>query len=336
VVVPARNEAGRIPALLAALRRADPPPAEVVVVDDGSDDGTAGLAAAAGARVLPVTPPPGWRGKTWACWQGAGSTTGEILVFLDADTEPDPGFVADLAAAAVSSGGLVSVQPYLRVTRLAERMTAVAAVVVLMGTGTGTVVEGGRRRRWRRPAAFGPAMAMRRSDYLAAGGHAAVSDETVEDLGLAWAAAGAGFPVSALVGAGRLTARPYPEGGRPLVDGWTRVLAAGAGGVAPLRLVLVVAWVAGALVATAQLVRGRPVGYVLYAAQLAVLLRRLGSFGPLPAIAYPAPLLAFLALFLRSATLSALGGEVRWRDREVPLSGRRLRRSRRLRVAGRP
>jgi len=30
--------------------------------------------------------PPGWTGKTWACYQGARKATGEVLVFLDADT----------------------------------------------------------------------------------------------------------------------------------------------------------------------------------------------------------------------------------------------------------
>ncbi|HTY09011.1 MAG TPA: glycosyltransferase family 2 protein [Candidatus Edwardsbacteria bacterium] len=51
VIVPARNEAGNIAAVLAELRAAGPP-CDVLVVDDGSSDGTAALAAAAGAIVV--------------------------------------------------------------------------------------------------------------------------------------------------------------------------------------------------------------------------------------------------------------------------------------------
>src|SRR5690606_12856096 len=40
-VIPARNEADRLPKLLASLARQTRPPDRVVVVDDGSDDGTA-------------------------------------------------------------------------------------------------------------------------------------------------------------------------------------------------------------------------------------------------------------------------------------------------------
>lgn len=66
---------------------------EVVVVDAGSRDGTAERAAAAGARVLQqdeLLPGLGRAlGKGDAMWRAVGATEGEIVCFLDADTE-DP------------------------------------------------------------------------------------------------------------------------------------------------------------------------------------------------------------------------------------------------------
>jgi 4,4'-diaponeurosporenoate glycosyltransferase len=108
VVVPARDEATRLPGLLGALAAAEPPPHEVVVVDDGSTDGTAAVARAGGATVIDAADhPPGWSGKAFACHRGAQVTSGDVLLFLDADVEPAPTAVAALAAAAVDSGGLV-------------------------------------------------------------------------------------------------------------------------------------------------------------------------------------------------------------------------------------
>ena len=85
LVVPARNEEDNIGGLLDSLREHDLH--EVIVVDDQSEDKTAAVAARQGARVVQgESPPPGWLGKPWACYQGARIATGDWLLFLDADT----------------------------------------------------------------------------------------------------------------------------------------------------------------------------------------------------------------------------------------------------------
>ncbi len=75
------------------------PPFEAVVAVDGSDDGTreavAGHAAPFPLRQL-------WqprRGRAAACNAGARLAAGGLLVFLDDDMEPEPGFVAAHLAA---------------------------------------------------------------------------------------------------------------------------------------------------------------------------------------------------------------------------------------------
>jgi glucosyl-3-phosphoglycerate synthase len=64
---------------------------EVVVVDAGSRDGTAEIAAKAGARVLQeaeLMPSQGpVLGKGDAMWRALGSLEGELICFLDADTQ---------------------------------------------------------------------------------------------------------------------------------------------------------------------------------------------------------------------------------------------------------
>ena len=319
VIVPARDEQSRLPRLLAALAAARPAPDEVIVVDDGSSDDTAGIARRAGATVLTVAPPEGWSGKAWACHQGAMAATGDVLVFLDADTEPSPDAVALLAAAA-EGGELVSVQPRHRVERPYEAVSIGPGLVTLLGAGTGGPP---RWRWWRRPMAFGPAIAVRRDRYERFGGHGAAPARVAEDLALARAADRAGVAVRSYLGGDRLGYRMYPEGPGQLVEGWSKHLATGAGEVPPVRLVATVAWVAAVLRAAALAVAdpGPATGLasVAFAVQFGVLARRLGRFGWVAPALHPLHLVAFLSLFARSVLLALVRGEAPWRGRQVPV-----------------
>jgi glucosyl-3-phosphoglycerate synthase len=105
VVLPALDEARTVGAIVSAIRErlvdehalVD----ELVVVDSGSTDATARVAADAGATVVAhedVLPELGVRrGKGEALWKSLYVTTGDLVVFVDADlTDFDTGFVTGL------------------------------------------------------------------------------------------------------------------------------------------------------------------------------------------------------------------------------------------------
>jgi rSAM/selenodomain-associated transferase 2 len=79
-IIPTLNEERRLPSLLAALQDEDTPH-QTIVVDGGSQDETISIAEQYGIRV--VRSPPG-RG-TQIC-AGAPQATGDVLLFLHADT----------------------------------------------------------------------------------------------------------------------------------------------------------------------------------------------------------------------------------------------------------
>jgi 4,4'-diaponeurosporenoate glycosyltransferase len=336
VVVPARDEAGALPALLHSLRGLTAPVREVVVVDDGSRDATASVARAGGATVLTASvPPPGWTGKAWACHLGARATRGDVLLFLDADTVLAPETLGGLLALHERHGGLVSVQPYHEVLRPYEQLSAYFNLVSVLASGAFA------RRPAGRPMAFGPCLLTSRADYEAAGGHAAVRGEVLDDVELAAAYDRAGLPVRCAVGRAAVRMRSYPGGLRQLADGWTKNIASGASAAAPGPTLAVVLWVAvhhavavGAVAAlvhvgTGWQVPATPGPPVLWAVAFAAvawqarsLLRRIGSFRWWAWALFPLPLLAFDLVFARSAVLTVVRRSVRWRGRAVDLRGR--------------
>ena len=322
VLIPARNEATTLPHLLAALATQSLQPQEVIVIDDHSSDDTDAIARQASAR-LPlqvIQPPPlpaGWCGKTWALHNGVLASSGALLVFLDADTEPAPQFLERLIAQHEQQGGLVSVQPYHRTEKPYEQLSVLFNLVGLMavplGAGCGV--------------AFGPSMVSSRADYERSGGHAAVAGKVVEDWFLGHRYEQAGLPVSAWVGADQIAYRMYPGGLRDMVVGFDKNFATAAGEVRWPWMLAVLLWLSGLFWAAWCLpaaVLGWPlvgthaitpnaVIYGAFALQLLLLSRRVGRFSWI-SLVFPVPVRFFLAVFVL-AILHLERGQVEWKGR---------------------
>jgi glycosyltransferase involved in cell wall biosynthesis len=96
VVIPAYNAARTIGAVLDSLAAQEAPPDEVIVVDDGSSDDTAEIASARAARVVR---PEETRYAGGARNRGWDESTGDVVVFLDSDAIPAPGWGSGLRRA---------------------------------------------------------------------------------------------------------------------------------------------------------------------------------------------------------------------------------------------
>ena len=103
IVVAARDEERHVRSAIESLLRQSYPDLELIAVNDRSTDATGaildGIAGTdARLRVVHIRDlPDGWLGKTHAMQAGAGTATGEILIFADGDVVLAPDAVARAA-----------------------------------------------------------------------------------------------------------------------------------------------------------------------------------------------------------------------------------------------
>jgi chlorobactene glucosyltransferase len=174
VVIPARNEEGVVRGAVESF-----PPDTVIVVDDHSSDRTAEEARGAGAGVLEAPPLiKGALGKANACMAGARILTSRWILFADADTRYQKGFLDSVVKCADDSGlALLSVHLTPRPESLTEHLLE-PYTAALFFSGASLQQD---------PAAIfnGQCVLARREAYEFIGGHAAVWKYLAEDVKLA-------------------------------------------------------------------------------------------------------------------------------------------------------
>lgn len=337
VCVPARDEADRLPALIADLRaQRGLPGLRVLILDDASTDGTSDAARAAIAddprfrlSRSDIHPERGWNGKTAACARlaelaAAPDESGGVLVFLDADVRLAP----DAVAAAVTElrharAALVCPWPWQRAESPAEQL--VQPLLCWSWASTLPVAVANRTTFPSMAVACGQFLVFDAAAYRAIGGHAAVADSVTEDLAIARVLRHGGHR-TVLATAGPLAETRMYRGAAELTEGYTRWLWSAYGGPAGSAAVGSVAALVFWLPPLAAILgRGgvRRTGLAGYAAAVtARLLARSLESGRLEradvvaAVAHPLSVAAYLALSVGSHH-ARLTGALRWKGRTV-------------------
>lgn len=323
VIIPARNEAKRIPSLLTSLLIQTIPILEILVVDDGSSDNTAEIAQKLGAHVIPCPDKPaGWAGKTWACQTGADQAQGDLLVFLDADVSIQPEGLEALIHQWTSRTGVISVQPFHRIFSWYENLSSFFNLQVIPSLSLGPRTRG----------LFGPVICIAKTDYHLAGGHKAVKSSVLDDVEFGFACRSQNIPLCTFLGGKLFTFRMYPEGFVQMYGGWTKNFLAGAGTTPTLTLFGICFWLIGvgttgvqagfhAAGSSLSILPGPMIimFYLAYGLTLAISFPLYGNFSLLSALLFPMHLIFYAMVMGRAWILKALGGTVSWRGRAVPL-----------------
>lgn len=243
ICIPARNETKNINRCAQSALDQQYPNVDVFVLDDQSTDNTAQKLQSLQSdypdqlTVIPGQPKPAdWLGKAWACHQLAEVSTGEIIIFIDADTRLAP----NTTARTVRTMGrdvvdLVTLWPNQKLGTFWEK-----TVIPLVYFGLLTLLPS--RYVYRTPkwipsvlrkkmaplfaAACGQFMAFKRPSYHAIGGHKSVKNNIVEDVALAKNIKKNGFAMNMYDGTDSISCRMYFSG-QALWEGFRKNFLAG-------------------------------------------------------------------------------------------------------------
>jgi hypothetical protein len=326
VLLPLRDEADRVtPCLRSLLAQQGVPHLDVVVLDDGSSAGTADVVRAVAPHVTLLTGgdlPPGWLGKPHACHQLAAAVPDAgVLVFVDADVVLAPSAVA-AAVTLLRDADVTLLSPYPRI------VGAGRLVQPLLQWSWLTFLPVRAMERSARPslaAAGGQLLVVDAAGYRRAGGHGAVRDDVLEDIGLARAVKRAGGRIALADGSTLAICRMY-DSWRELTDGYTKSLwasfgsPAGAAGVVVAMLLLYTAPPVVTIVALAAGAVGpASVGltaYLIGVAGRVVAARATGGRSWPDALAHPVSVVLFGWLVVRAFTLRRQR-RLTWRGRAL-------------------
>lgn len=246
ICIPARNEAHSIERCVRSVMAQQYPNLNAYVLDDRSTDGTARILEKLSdtfsqkLTVLAGDPKPdSWLGKSWACHQLSQKATGDILIFIDADTWLEP----QTTAKVVRSMGrdiveFVTIWPQQKLGTFWEKIVIPLVYFALLTLLPVRYVHSNPKwlpaflRKKIAPlfsAACGQFMAFKRNAYKKIGGHQSVKDQVVEDVELAKNLKRAGYSMRMYHGKKAVSCRMYTSR-NALWEGFRKNFLAGFGG----------------------------------------------------------------------------------------------------------
>lgn len=328
VLFAARDEAEKLPGALATFLALDYPACEVVAVDDRSTDATGAILSAASntnprlKRVRVESLPPGWLGKPHALERAYEHSSGEWLVFTDADVH----FAPDLPRRAVA---LAKERGWDHLTLMAEaKMFTFGEKIAMTFFGMAFLVGvrpwAVHKRNSRVYAGVGAFQMIRRAAYERIGTHRRLAMEVVDDMKLGKLVKDAGLR-SGVARAGKAVSVHWHAGIGNMVRGTTKNFFATSG----FRLWLTSLHVLGLLLMgvfpllALPFAHGWVRGLALVAAGMPVIIEAGAAieFGvsPLYALTYPVGALIFAWMLARSAIVTLWHGGITWRGTFYPL-----------------
>lgn len=185
IIVPARNEETYIRKCVDSLVKQDYPDFEIILVNDESSDKTLDIMyeykiSNSTIQVVNVNQPgDDWMGKNWACYQGYLKSSGNLLLFTDADSYHSENTMS-LAVQNLNHYRLdaITIMPRLICNDFFTQVTLPLLTTFLHTSFSPLKVNDGKSKVG---YFFGSYFIIKRNTYEKIGSHAAVKHEIIED-----------------------------------------------------------------------------------------------------------------------------------------------------------
>ena len=328
ILFAARDEEEKLPAALATLMEIDYPDLEVIAVDDRSQDSTGRIlerfaAAHPRLRVVHITQlPAGWLGKPHALQKAYAASTGDWLLFTDADVR----FKHDALRRAIA---LVKARNLEHLTLMGDvEMVGFWETVLITFFGMAFHIATDPHRvanpNSRAYVGIGAFQLLKRAAYETSGTHRRLAMEVVDDMKLGKIIKQSGFRSSAGVAQDFVVVRWHAGLGN-LVRGVTKNFFAAVGYSVPLVTVAVVALLLMNVAPIFGVFFGQ--GWTRIFAVAAFVIALCFHTGvdigmrvsPSYAFTHPLGALLFSYMLLRSTVVTLKQGGIIWRDTFYPL-----------------
>ncbi len=329
IVIPARNEERNLPHILNDLMNQTYPIHEIICVDDGSTDGTPyiikkysekGLVKIKGIGVEKL--PKGWKGKAWACQNGARAADGELLLFIDSDVRFSKHAVEFLVERYLVTGRPISVQPYHTMKKIYEFFSFFFNLIEVCGTGLSLI--GNRVTQ----GFFGPVLLIEKRIFIKFGGYERVKNKVIEDFDLGKFLSRHGVHIELFLGGKDIRFRMYSNSISDLIEGWSKNFASGSFSMKRWLFLIMIWWIGFLILVPALLIEavlsGGQEAMIIYGGTylISVLLiyraaRAVGSYSLYICLIYPVYLVFFQLIYLYSIIGTYFLKSTTWKGRKL-------------------
>jgi glycosyltransferase involved in cell wall biosynthesis len=328
LVFAARDEEEKLPAALATLAALDYPHLEIIGVDDRSQDATGRIlddfaAAYPRFRVVHVSElPSGWLGKPHALQEAYEASSGEWLLFTDADVR----FKPDVLRRAVSLAEEHKLDHLTLICNVEMHGFWEKTLITFFGLAfhLSTDANSVSNPNSRAYMGIGAFQLLRRTAYEAIGTHRRLAMEVVDDMKLGKLVKQSGFRSSVAIAQEFVSVR-WHAGARNVIRGVTKNLFA----ALEYNMAFAAASLAGVLLLNVlpfwAIFAGHGWIRIFSAVAVAVALCMHGSVdvvnrvSPVYALTHPIGAVLFCYMIVRSAAVTLWQGGVTWRGTFYPL-----------------
>ncbi len=329
VIIPARNEENNLPNILNDLLKQTYPIKEIICVDDGSTDGTPEIIRnysnnkkvelkSVEVKSLPI----GWKGKTWACQNGASLAKGELLLFLDSDIRLSNSSIEILVDRYLKNRQPISIQPYHCMKKNYEYLSLFFNMIQTCATGLS--VFGKKKKK----GFYGPLLFIERDIFNKFGGYEKVKNKVVEDFDLGKYLRSKGIYIELLLGGDEISYRMYPKSVKDLFEGWSKNFALASLSMDWWLFIFIIIWIGFLTVLPIEIFKSILFGET---SSLLILIgiygycilsiyrigRAIGSFPIYTYVFYPVYLLVFHLTYLYSIIGTYILKSTTWKGRKL-------------------